>query len=466
MTTQHTPRDQDTATLRTELTEAGVTHVVTPGDPQYAAATSGFNTHLTRTPDAVVLATGEHDIATAVVVADRLGVPVSALGAGHSSSSQLDDGVAIATDALARVQVDAAARTATIGAGTRWDAVLEATSPYGLAPLAGSAPGVGVIGYLLGGGLGPVARTYGFAADHVRSFRVVTGLGDVVQASPVEHGELFWALRGGKGGLGIVTEVTIDLFPLATLHAGGWFFDGADAPAVVHGWVDWTADLPASVSTSVAVLRLPPLPQLPEALRGRTVVHVRAAVVGQTAQDAAALVAPARAFATPVLDTFGELPYAALGSIHADPVDPMPVVEGGVLLRTFDHAAADALLAAAGPQVDTPLAAVEVRLLGGAVAAAPAVPNAVGGRDAAYSLHVVGAPVPELLDTVLPSVVGGVLRSVEPWSTGRVQANFHGNANRPGSLSSAWPDAVRARLRAVRFQYDPRGRFRYDGHEA
>jgi FAD/FMN-containing dehydrogenase len=454
------------ATLDQLLRAAGISGVLTPEDPAYADAVGGFNTHVRHRPDAVVLAGSEGDVAAAVAVAAQHDVPVTALGAGHGSSTTVTGGLAIATDRLAGVQVDAASRTATIGAGTQWGPVIEAAAPYGLAPLAGSAPHVGVVGYLLGGGLGPVARTYGFAADHVRSFRVVTGPGRAVTASPVEHAELFWALRGGKGGLGIVTQVTVDLLPIATLHGGGWFFDAADASTVLHGWIDWAADLPTSVSTSVAMLRLPPLPELPEPLRGRTVLHVRAAVVGGSPEDATSLAAPVRALATPVLDAFGEMPYAALGAIHADPVAPMPVVEGGVLLEAFDHRAADALLAVAGPQVEAPFAAVELRLLGGAIAVAPAEPNAVGGRDAAFHLHVVGAPVPELLDTAVPEAVDGLLRTLEPWSKGRVQANFHGNANLPGSLSSAWPAAVRARLRAVRFQYDPSGRFPYDGHEA
>jgi hypothetical protein len=457
---------QDAATLGHLLTAAGVSRVLTPQDPAYAAATRGFNTHVSHRPDAVVLADDESDIVAAVTVAGEHGLAVAALGAGHGSSGAVTGGIAIHTGALCGVRIDALAQTATLGAGTRWTAVLEAAAPYGLAPLAGSAPHVGVVGFLLGGGLGPVARTYGFAADHVRSFRVVTGLGQVVTASAVENAELFWALRGGKGGLGLVTEVTIDLLPIATMHAGGLFFDASAASSVLHGWVDWTRDLPDSVSTSLALLRLPPLPDLPEPIRGRTMVHVRAAVVGESADGAADLVAPLRALGAPVIDSFGEMPYAALAAIHLDPAVPMPVVEGGTLLRAFDHGAADLLLAAAGPQVEVPLASVELRLLGGAIATTPAQPNAVGGRDAAYSLHVVAAPVPELLDTVLPAAVRGVLDQLDPWSTGRVQANFHGNANPPGSLSTAWPDAVRARLRAVRFQYDPDGRFPYNGHQA
>jgi len=177
-------------------------------------------------------------------------------------------------------------------------------------------------------------------------------------------------------------------------------------------------------------------------------------------------VAPVADSAEPLIDVFGEMPYSALGAIHSDPRDPMPVVEGGHSLRVFDHEAADALLEVAGPGVEAPLAAVELRLLGGAVAAMPAVPNAVGGRDAALGLHVVGAPVPALLDDAVPAAVRGVLAAMRPWSTGGVLANFCGSANDPDELRTVWPAAIRARLRAVRQQYDPWSLFPYRGHDA
>lgn len=454
---------QPTLSPAQQLHERGVSRVLRPDDPDYSTALSCFNTRVDHRPDVVVEARNEDDVRAAVAVAAETGLPAVPIGRGHGFDRAMDGGIAVTTAAMARVSVDAGARTAVVGAGATWSQVLEAAAPHGLAPLAGSAPHVGVIGYLLGGGLGPVARTYGFAADHVRDLRVVTGLGEALTASAVENPDLFWALRGGKGGLGIVTQATIDLLPIATLHAGGIFYDAEDAHAAVHGFVDWTAGLPASVSTSLALLRLPPLPELPEPLRGRFVVHVRVAVVDTPAERALELVAPLRDAADPILDSFAEMPYAALGSIHADPTAPMPVVEGGCLLRTFDHAAADALLAAAGPAADVPLAAVELRLLGGAIATAPASPNAAGGRDAGFGLHVVAAPVPEL-DAVLPGAVQHVLTSMAPWATGGVLANFCGNANDPDDLQTAWPEAVRARLRAIRAQHDPKSVFPYRGH--
>ncbi|MFT4088189.1 MAG: FAD-binding oxidoreductase [Gordonia sp. (in: high G+C Gram-positive bacteria)] len=455
--------EYDRAAVGQQLLAAGIARVLTPGDAGFDEVLAGFNQRVRHRPDAVVVARDEDDVVRAVRVAATLGTPVTAIGHGHGFRTGADGGIAIAVPSLGRVVVDAGERTATVGAAACWEEVLAAASAVGLAPLCGSSAGIGVVGYLLGGGLGPVARTYGFAADHVRSLRVVTGHGEAVVASPDSHTDLFWALRGGKGGLGVVTEVVIDLFPLPFVQGGGFFFDAADACAVVRVFSDWTQSLPESVTTSLALLRVPQLPEIPESIRGRAVVHVRIVVVGDEA-TAAELVAPIRTAASPLIDCFGAMPYAAIGTVHKDPVEPMPVFDGGRLLRSFGRDTVEALLEVAGLEQPVPLAAVEVRLLGGALARRPTVPNAVGGRDAAYSLHLVGAPVPELLDALVPAAIDAVFAAVAPWSAGGVQVNFFGAANRPEDLAASWPDDVAARLRQVRDAYDPRGLFPFAGH--
>jgi len=444
--------------LRDRLLTAGVTTALTADHSEFERELTGFNTAVQHRPPVVVVARSSDDVVTAVRVAAELDLRVTVLGHGHGALAPVVEGIAITTRHLTSVVVEPAERTARVAAGTPWSAVLEAAAPHGLAPLCGSAPHVGVVGYLLGGGLGPVARTYGFAADHVRSFRVVTADGRLLHCDADTEPDLFWALRGGKGGLAVVVEVTLYLVPLAVVQGGGLFWAAEHTAAVLHAFSSWTAALPEHVTPSLAVLRLPPAPELPEVLRGRFVVHLRVAVVGGP-DEAEQLLAPMRAVAEPLLDTVGPLPYAAVGSIHADPVQPMPVVEGGLLLRAFSAEAADALLAVAGPDVETPLAAVELRLLGGAVSRPPTVPNAAGGRDAAYSLHVVGAPVPELLPVVVPAAVAAVFEALAPWDTGSSQINFVGVANDPARLRRSWSPEVADRLDGVRAAYDPSGRF-------
>lgn len=416
-----------------------------------------FNLAVPHRPTRVHAVAAADDLGALVDSAIRGRERIHVVGTGHGSATAIESGLALLTHGLNAVEVDAAARTARVGAGATWADVIDAAAPHGLAPVCGSAPGVGVVGYLLGGGLSPIGRSVGWASEHVRSFDVTTGDGRAVIASATSHPELFWALRGGKRAPGIVTSVEIDLLPIATLYGGGLYFDGADAAAVLEGYAQWTVGLPDAVNSSCALLRLPDLDVVPEPLRGRFVVHVRVAVVGS--DEAATLVEPLLQLATPIIDTITQMPFAAIGSIHADPVDPMPVLEAGALLRRFDADTAATLLDVAGPDSQAPFAVVEIRHLGGALGRTPASPDAVAGRDAAYSLFAVSAPVPALFDEVVPAVTAGLLGSMAPWATGTVQPNFIGSLNAPDAFSSAWPADVAARLRDVWQRYDPTGAF-------
>lgn len=416
-----------------------------------------FNLAVPHRPSRVHAIRPDDDLAALVDSANREHERIHVVGAGHGLVTPIDSGLAVLTGGLSGVEVDASSRTARVGAGSRWSDVLNAAAVHGLAPVCGSAPGVGVIGYLLGGGLSPIGRSVGWASEHVCSFEVVTGTGQVAVASATSHPDLFWALRGGNRAPGIVTSVEIDLLPIATFYGGGLYFGAQDAATVVAGYAHWTADLPDSVTSSCALLRLPDLDFLPEPLRGRFVVHVRVAVVG--AEEPEALVEPLRRLAPPIIDTLAEVPFAAIGSVHADPVEPMPVLEAGALLRGFDADAAAALLGAAGPDAPAPFAVVEIRHLGGALGRRPAAPDAVAGRDAAFSLFVVSAPVPALFADVVPAATAGLLEALAPWATGAVQPNFVGGLNAPDAVAGAWPREVAARLNDVWRRYDPAGIF-------
>ena len=188
-----------------------------------------------------------------------------------------------------------------------------------------------------------------------------------------------------------------DLVPLAELYGGAVFFDGADAEAVLRTWAVWSADLPAEATTSIAFVRLPPLPQLPPPLAGRFTVSVRFAWTG-AAEQGPEVLGPMRAAATPVLDGVGPLPFAALGAIHMDPVDPMPSIEAHTLLSDLSEEAISALLALAGPAADCPQVIVEVRQLGGAIR--HGAEAAFVQRDAAFCLFAVGLAIPPLRDAV------------------------------------------------------------------
>ncbi|MEU6586101.1 FAD-binding oxidoreductase [Nocardia sp. NPDC046763] len=439
-----------------------------PGTDELTAALAGsllpapdltpFNPAFPIHPTALISAAHEQDVATAVAWAARHGLRVGVLATGHGLNAPVEgDTLMITTQRMTGVRIDPGARTATIAAGTRWAQVIEQAAPYGLAPINGSSSAVGAIGYTLGGGSGPLSRTYGFAADHVRRARLVDCRGEVHAIDAESDPELFWALRGGKGNFGVVTELEIDLMPVADLYGGSVFYSDAATHDVLHAFAGWSTGLPERVSTaSVALLRLPPSPALPEPLRGRFVVQVRYAHL-DGAGPGAELLAPMRAVAEPLLDTVREIPYTAVDSIHQDPVDPLPFWDGGAGLTGLPPAAVDALLEVAGPGRDIPVPLVEVRLHGGAMARPPAVPNAVTGRDAAYCLSAIGL-MTEDTSPVTPGLIDDIVGAVAPWHSVSVPFNLIGPAT-VERVAGLWNEQDHARLLAVKHRVDPAGLF-------
>lgn len=430
---------------------AGAVH--RPGSDGYGRLATPFNLAVPVRPLAVVEAREARDVVEAVRFARRHGLQVGVQATGHGVPESYDGALLVHTGGLDECTVHPDGR-ARVGAGVRWQRVLDAAGPLGLAPLAGSSPHVGVVGYTTGGGVGPLARTFGFASDRVTAVELVTGDGVLRRCTATEHADLFWAVRGGKAAAGIVTALEFDLVPVAGLYAGALYFGPDDVRTVLHAWRRWCPGLPEQATTSVAVLQLPPLPGVPPQLAGRTTLAVRFTWVGDAAAGEAAL-APLRAAATPVLDAVAPLPVEALGAVHADPVDPMPVHEDADLLTDLTDEAVELLLAVAGPGAGSPQAMVEIRQLGGALARAPRTPSALCHRDAAYWLLVVGVPAgPQ--GAQVPEHARVLREVLAPWATGATLPNLA-----PGTggdrLARSYDAATLERLARVAREHDPDG---------
>ena len=418
-----------------------------PGTDRYAALAAPWNVAVPVQPAAVVAAASAEDVATAVRAATAAGLRVSVQATGHGARATGNDVLLITTAGLDECVVHPEG-WARVGAGVKWQRVVDACVPYGLAPLSGSSLDVGVVGYTTGGGVGPMARTFGLASDRVRAFDVVTGDGVLRRATPDSEPDLFWALRGGKGAAGIVTAVEFDLLPVTDPYAGALYFDGADAATVLHTWRAWSQTLPESATTSLALLQLPPLPGVPPLLAGRLTVAVRFVHVGDEATGAA-LLAPMRSAAPLLLDGVRVLPFAEIDAVHSDPVDPMPALEMGFLLRELPAAALDALLGVAGPGTPSPLVVLELRALGGAVTRPGRHPSAVCPRDVPFSLLSSGIGVPPFVEAV-QATTRAVTQALAPWSDGRTLPNF-------AAGPTAYDGPTLERLLAVAGHYDPAG---------
>jgi FAD/FMN-containing dehydrogenase len=427
--------------------------VALPGERVYERATP-WNVAATIAPAAVVLATSAADVAGIMRFAAERGFRVAVQATGHGAIGVGGDTILVLTGGLRGCVIDVAERTARVGAGLTWQQVIDAAVPQGLAPLCGSAPGVGVVGYLTGGGIGPLVRTVGLSSDYVRAFELVTGSGEVLWVTPEEHADLFWGVRGGKAMLGVVTTVEFELLPIDEFYGGAVYFDAADAETALHAWRSWSQALPESVNTSIAIQQLPSLPNVPEPLAGRMTVAVRYVALGDAAEGER-LFAPMRAVAAPVLDTVALLPYAAIGAVHADPVDPMPINEDHALLRELTPEGVDAILAAAGPEAGSPQVIVELRLLGGAMAWEPRHPSAFCHRNADYSLAVIGVLAPPVAE-VVPQHAAALVAALAPWSTGGQMPNF-APSHDPARLSRCYEGDTLHRLKSLAARHDPAG---------
>ncbi|MGI5225462.1 FAD-binding oxidoreductase [Actinoallomurus sp. CA-142502] len=431
--------------------------VLVPGDEAYDAERNGFQTAWRHRPAVAVGATGAADVQAAVAYAAALALPVAVQATGHGLSVPADGGLLIGTRRMTGVTVDPGARTAWIEAGARWDQVLRATTPYGLAPLNGSAPHTGAVGYTLGGGLGLLARAYGYAADHVRALDVVTPDGRLRHVTADSEPDLFWALRGGRDNFGVVTGMRVGLVPVDRLYGGGLFFPADHAVDVLEAFRSWTATVPETMTASVGMIPFPDVPGVPEPMRGRHITHVRIAHLGDAAEGER-LVAPLRAAGTPLRDTLAELPYAEGGSIYNDPAQPHGYSGSNLMLRDLDDRAVRTVHELAGPGAPVPCV-VDLRHLGGALARTPGVPNAVGYRDARFILRVLSPLTGAGLD-VVRAAHRRVFDAMEPWSAGGRSLNFIYGDGTADQVREAYEPADHRRLAELKAGYDPANLFR------
>lgn len=423
--------------------------VLVPIDAGFAPELAAFNLAIVHTPDLVAGALDENDVLEAVRHARAERMPLSVQGAGHGAYHPIRHGLAITTRRIDHVRIDLEAQIATIGAGAQWHAVVAAAAEHGLAPITGSAPTVGVVGFLLGGGLGPLARSHGFGSDYLAGARLVTGTGKVVDTD--DDPDLLWLVRGGKYVPGIITEVRVRLVPLRTLYAGSLVF--ADVEAALRGWIAWTRTADPRVTTSVAIGRNPDVPQIPEVIRGVFTLTLRFAFPG-SAGEGERLAVPLRALAPIVVDRLAEMPAADVATISNDPTDPVVVWTSGHMATHADDGLASIVLAHFGEHTKSPFVGFEMRHLG--VATERDVPggSAVGGRANHFAFGVVGIDHAQFAEE-MPAAMEHFFTAAAAYLSPEPNINFLGPPHTPEHHAIAWPAATRARLDEIRRRYDP-----------
>jgi hypothetical protein len=430
--------------------------VLVAGDDGYDAARGTWNLSVSLTPAAVAYPADAQEVAALVRCAREMGLRIAVQSTGHNAGSvgsDLQDAILLRTSALRGVTVDPARRIARVGAGALWQDVADATAPHGLAALHGSAPDVGVTGYTLGGGLGWLARRHGLQCNHVVAAEIVTADGELVRTDARTDPELFWAIRGGGGSFGVVTALEIALLPLPSVTAGVLAWDAAHAGRVLGRWADWAATAPDDATTSARVIRLPWLSRLPETLRGRRLVTIDGAILGDE-ERAQALLAPLREL-KPEIDAFGPRPGSTLLRRLGDLDRAAPVVSDHLMLGVLDRDVTDRLIEAAEPgSTSFPLRAIELRHLGGALGRAEAGSGALAALDGAALLFAAGTAENATQRVAVAGQLERLRAAVAPWAGTATLLNFADHRSDPCDAFTA--PAFR-RLRAVRSRMDPEG---------
>jgi FAD/FMN-containing dehydrogenase len=431
--------------------------LIRPGDADWDKARLAFNLLVDQRPAAIAMPERVEEVAEAVRYARESGLRVAAQRTGHNAGPLGDQGetLLVRTDLLASASVDEDARRGAVGPGALWGDVTAPASEAGLAPLAGSSPGVGVVGYSLGGGLGWLGRKHGLACNSVRSVTLVNADGEVVKADADNEPDLFWALRGGGGGLGVVTGLEFDLYEVPQLYAGmlAWPWDRAGE--VLETWRGWTGDVPEEATSVGRVMQFPPFEEIPELVRGKKLAIIEVAFLGSEA-DGSELIAPLRDLG-PEIDSFAEVPPVSLGALHMDPPEPVPGATDHTLLDDLPSSAIDALVDSAGPDSGSPLVSVELRHLGGALARQADGAGALASVDGAFSLFAVGMVADEEMGEAVTAALARVRQAHGDWETGALLANF---CERPAEGGAFFPPEALSRLCEVKRAYDPDDLFR------
>ena len=435
--------------------------VLTPDTDGYATAILGWNRAQTHRPSIVVLAKDAQDVALAVRAARSAGLGLGIMNTGHGAVLPID-GLLVVLSGLQELSVDPTTATARIGAGCTWEQVLAAATERGLAPQLGSSVTVGAVGFTLGGGLGWLSRKYGPACDAVRSFDVVTPAGELVRASANEHRDLFRALRGGGGGaLGVVTAMEIELRPVTEVYAGNLFYPTEAAAEVAGRFASWVEDAPDELTSALVFMNFPPIPEVPEPLRGNSFLIVRGCWCGDLDRGRE-LMDEWRRLAPPTIDMWDVLPFSQAALISNDPVEPMPCVDAGAWLEDFDTAAAATIAAqtfpAGGPP---PVMFTEVRHLGGAVARSDRSLSSMGNRDRRFLVHSIGIPMDPAEPVHATPGQEALMEALGPRVSVGTYHNFLDGEARRRSTGTSVDEAARPVLASVQADLDPEGLLRY-----
>jgi FAD/FMN-containing dehydrogenase len=448
--------------LETGITAALRQHLrgtlLLPGESAYFLARRVWNAAIDRHPSAIMICADAEDVALALRIASEHGVTVTVRGGGHNVAGRAvaDGTLMIELSQLRGVTVNSTAKVTTVQGGALWHDVDVATARHGLATTGGLVSSTGVGGFTLGGGTGWLMRRYGLAIDNLQAANVVLADGRFVRASAEEHTDLFWGLRGGVGGLGVVTSFEFRLHPLQLVYAGVMIRPAAEARTVLRTFRDFAQQAPDEFCGMTVLAHAPPLPFLDAAWHGRPVAISALCWCGDAGAGERAL-EPLRKFGAPLADHIGPMPYLVWQHLQ-DAGAPLGRCQ---YWKTASYASLpDAVideLAAAAVALPTPQSEIHLQHMGGAVARVPADETAFAQREAVFFINLIGVTPWHEEIPLLRERTRQLLQRISPQSLPQTLPNFSNEDD--GDVMVRAGAAPAERLAALRRRYDPAGRF-------
>lgn len=437
--------------------------LLTPANESYEEARKVWNGMIDRRPALIARCYDTVDVAHAIDFAREHDLLTAIRGGGHNAAGNAtcDGGIMIDLSPMRAVSVDPERRTARAQGGATWAELDAATQVYGLATPGGAVSTTGIAGLTLSGGIGHLRRKHGLTIDNLLAVKIVTADGQVRTASAEENPDLFWALRGGGGNFGVVTEFEYRLHPVGPeVYFVMVMYPAAEAAQVVPAWRDYVATAPDELSCNGFFSAVPPAPMFPEAIHGREVFVVTGAYTGDLAAGEA-VVAPLRNLATPLLDVSAPLPYSAVQSI-VDPLFPHGQLQHYWKSISISNLSAEAIetarkFVAARP---SPLSIIDFWAMGGAAARVPADATAFGDRSAAFWLVFNTTWVDPADAEANIAWTREFWQAMRPYSNGAVYLNFPGLGEEGEQMVRSSLGANYERLVQIKAKYDPDNFFR------
>jgi hypothetical protein len=433
--------------------------LITGESAEYAEARLVHDITVDRRPLAIARAANAQDVAETVRFAREHGYPLTVRSGGHSVPllSVIDGAIVADLSAMKAITIDPERRTARVQAGATSGDLAGPAHAYGLALSTGDTSTVGFGGLTTGGGVGFMARKYGLAIDNLLSAQVVTADGEIVTASANENPDLFWAIRGGGGNFGIVTEFEFRLAPVGQVLGGDLLLPASRE--VIRGYLDYMATAPDNLTTLGNLMHAPPFPWVPEERVGELVLSVIVCWTGSV-EDGERALAPLRALATPVADTVRPIPYPVIYESTAHQAARHGAVVRMTYADDFSDGAIDTMMAAI-ENASSPFSVVHLRGMGGAIARVANDDTAFANRDKRYFFAAIAVWLDAAEDSAPHRAwADSLFQEVRHEGSG-AYVNFLDNEGED-RIREAYGEANYARLARIKAKYDSTNLFRFN----